>query len=235
MRPSWGSGVCDWQSGCLEGWLDIRQYPWVCWVQPRMGLQCSLRLLLQTAGLPEKLTRFAVPFAKLPLGWLGQRNSGNSAPFIHCPLSLSWCSAVGNTEMQKTVETSGAGPRGGVAGGRGGGWRETPKTQDFYFQAELWVTQKKPSCYKAGLKRWLKYNKRPFKCMVELARKEGKPPRIKTKTELKTRAGIMRAKLVLCWAGTGREGAVEPATWDWVWQPPWGQEIRLWASQSQEL
>ena len=26
---------------------------------------------------------------------------------------------------------------GGGGGWRGGGWRETPKTQDFYFQAEL--------------------------------------------------------------------------------------------------
>lgn len=37
-----------------EGWQDIRQYPRVGWVQPRMDLECSLRPLLQTAGLPEE-------------------------------------------------------------------------------------------------------------------------------------------------------------------------------------
>lgn len=50
--------------GAQEGWLGIRRYPAGGWVQARMGPECSLGLLLQTAGRPEEPAGCAMALGK---------------------------------------------------------------------------------------------------------------------------------------------------------------------------
>lgn len=182
--------------------MDIRQCPPVGWVQARMGLECSPGLLL--------LNRKALPRLFCATGKIANEVTRHQSRQFNFMYSLVTGASTNALQW-------------GCRDARNS--RNQQGTQDFYFQQKTLLLQH------GTWKWWLQYNKHPFKCMAELARKEGNSPEMKTKKEPKTRAGIRRARIGAVLGRPGQSGGCgsqRPGIG--FYSPLGGQEMRLWAS-----